>query len=295
MALPVVSLYALGVWLAAGLVSHQWWLQLGCFVLSAYLMAQLNNIHSLIRIYSRMVSCTFLVLMCCACFLFPSTQGALMQTCFIGGLLVLFATYQDKESMGIMYYAYLLIGLASLAFVHILFFLPLLWLLTATMLQSLTWRTWCASVLGLLTPYWVAVCWLTVQEDFTLLTTHFAALADFPTAVLTRSLTLGQMATTALVAVMFLTGTIHFIRQYHDDRIKTRLLYGFLIWTALFTLAFMALQPQHYDSLMRILIVCTAPLMGHFLALTSTKFTQTAFFIYMGAIIIITGYNLWMS
>lgn len=295
LALPVVSVYTIGIWLLAGLLSHQWWLQFGLFVLATFLMMQLNNLNSLVRIYSRMVSCTFLALMCCASFLFPSVPGTFMQTCFIGALLVLFTSYQDKQSTGTMYYAWLLIGMASLSFVQVLYYLPLLWLLTATTLQSLTWKSWGASLLGLLTPYWVAVCWLTVQGDFSPLVSHFAGLADFSMPFQTLTLTDGQTATAALVVLMALTGTIHYMRQYHDDRIRTRLIYSFFIWTGIFTLVFLLLQPQHYDFLMRILIVCTAPLMGHFLALTSTKITQAAFFFYIGVTLMITGYNLWMS
>ena len=107
LALPVTSVYAVIVWLLCGLISQQWWVQFGCFAFSTYLMAEMNNINALIRIYSRMVSCTFLMLMCCICFLFPSQRGALFQLCIISSMVVLFYGYQDKQSVGITYYAYL--------------------------------------------------------------------------------------------------------------------------------------------------------------------------------------------
>ena len=64
--LPAVSAYAVAVWLASGLLiphipftaqelAGGAWMQLVCFVVSAYLMVELNNSNALIRIYSRTV------------------------------------------------------------------------------------------------------------------------------------------------------------------------------------------------------------------------------------------------
>ena len=98
--LPVVVSYAILIWMAAGLLTHNWWIQFACFLVSSYLMVELNNQNALIRIYSRMVSCSFLVLSCAGNFLFPSLEVALGQLCFICFLLLLFRTYQDKASPG---------------------------------------------------------------------------------------------------------------------------------------------------------------------------------------------------
>ena len=141
LALPTTIAYAVVVWLLAGLVQDALWLQFACFALAALLMVELNNINALIRIYSRMVSCSFLAMSCMLCSLFPSTSGAITAPLVVGSMISLFTGYQDKLSSKSSYYAFLLIGLASLAFVHILFFVPLIWLLMAFLLQCLSWRT----------------------------------------------------------------------------------------------------------------------------------------------------------
>ena len=82
--------------------------------------------------------------------------------------------------------------------------------------------------------------------------------------------------------------------KHHDDKIRIRLLYGAFMWMCLTTTCFIFLQPQHYDILIRILIINTAPLLGHFLALTRTRQTNIAFFVIIAFTILITGYNLWM-
>ena len=294
LALPTTIAYAVVVWLLAGLVQDAMWLQFGCFALAALLMVELNNINALIRIYSRMVSCSFLAMSCMLCFLFPSTSGAIMAPLVIGSMVSLFAGYQDKLAAKPSYYAFLLIGLASLAFVQILFFVPLIWLLMAFLLQCFSWRTWIASILGLLTPYWFGSCWWAWQQDFTFVFNHFMALGDFARPLDFSLLTLPQIVSLAVVMLFAVIGIVHYLRKYHDDKIRIRLIYGVFIWTNLTAALFLLLQPQHYDCLMRMMVINTAPLIGHFLALTRTRWTNMAFYVIVAIVLITTGINLWM-
>lgn len=295
LSLPVMVIYAVGIWLMCGLINREWWVQFALFAISVYLMVELNNISALIRVYSRMVSCSFIILICSACFLFPLTQGAIVQTMVIGALILLFMTYQDQQSPGLTYYAFILWSIATGASVHMLFYLPLLWLLMGTQLQSLSWRTLSASVLGILTPYWIYACWLVWQGDFTPLIAHFKQLDNLQVPLQFTTLDTGRIAVFVLLAVVSVIGTIHFIRQHHFDKIRIRQLYGFFIWMDLATALFVVLQPQFYDVLIRIMFICTAPLIGHFLALTHTKITNIAFCILVVITLAVTGLNLWMS
>lgn len=295
LALPVMSVYALCVWLACGLVEHQWWAQLGCFVLSTYLMVELNNVNALIRIYSRMVSCSFLALSCAACFLFPSLRGGVETLAMIAACSLLFHTYQDRQSAGLMFYAFACIGIASMAFVHVLFFLPVVWLLTLTCLQSLTWRSFFASLLGLVAPYWFVSCWLVWQQDFTPLVIHFAALAQFGPLFDFSVLPLHEVLLVVLLAVIAVIGTVHFYRKSYNDRIRIRMLYQFFIGMDAAAFAFLCMQPQYDRGILHLLILNTSPLAAHFLALTSTRFTNALCCVLMSAIVLLTAYSLWMS
>jgi len=291
--LPAMLIYAAGIWLTCGLVQHQWWLQLVCFGLSVFFMILLNNICALIRIYSRMVSCSFIALTCCACFLFSSVPHAIVQICFLGYLLFIFLTYQDKQAAGLTYYAYLSIGFASIFFVKILWFVPLLWLLMATELQSLSWRTWTASLFGLLTPYWFGACLMVWTNSYPLFVRHVTSLIDFHIPSQTNALNTSQIAVLILIAFVAIIGFVHFFRKQYQEKIRIRLLYGFLFWMDLATALFLFIQPQHYDPLIRIMIILTAPPIAHFLTLTSTKITNIMFFVIVSFTLIITSYNLW--
>lgn len=285
--------YTVVVWLLCGLITQNLWIQFACFGVTSYLMMVLNNQNALIRIYSRMVSCAFLILSCAACFLITDIRGGLMQLLVVAAYLILFQSYQNRQAIGIAYYGFLMLGLASLACPHILYFIPLIWLLMATNLLALSCRTWFASLLGLLTPYWFICGWLAYQHDFSPLIAHFLPLVEFQFPIRHTSLGMNVLMTCGVLAICTVTGIIHFIRKSSYDSIRIRLLYGFFIWMNLFAFALLAFQPQHYDILLRIIIINTAPLIAHFLALTSTKITNIAFMVLTALILFVTVCNIW--
>lgn len=293
MALPVTSVYAVAIWLAAGLAGGGLWMQFVCFAVTTYLMVELNNSNALIRIYSRTVSCAFLLLSCAACFTFSSERGAIAELCAAASYITLFRTYQDERSPGWTFYAFLCIGMASLLYVHILYYVPLLWLLMALRLSSLSWRTVAASLFGLLTPYWFAALYIVYTGDPSIAATHFEALWTFGHLADICLLSVGQIAVFVLVVVLAAIGTVHYLRTSYNDKIRIRMFYGCFITVDIVTAVFLVLQPQHYDLLIRLLIINSSPLIAHFVALTRTRLTNWTFIAIVTITVCLTAYNLW--
>lgn len=292
--LPSMAVYSCVVWLLAGVATNNWWPQFFCFGLSTFLMIELNNSNALIRIYSRMVSCSFLGLSCAAPFLFSSLSGSVVQICFIAAVLLLFQTYQDQASTGRCFYAFAFIGVASFFFVQILYFVPFVWVLMLINLLCMNWRTLMASVLGLLTPYWFLLVYLIYFGELQALTDHFAELTHWSSPCDFSVLSDGQLLVLAFCLLMALTGIVHFWRNSYRDKIRIRLLYGCFTMLLVIVAVLLLLQPQHYSVLIRLLIVVISPLIGHFLALTQTRLTNIAFFAIAAATLALTIYNLWM-
>lgn len=294
--LPVAVVYGAAIWLAAGLIPQQWWIQFVCFVCSTFVMVLLNNSNALIRIYSRMVSAVFIVLSCAVCFLFHSLTGAIFQLCFITSLLTLFRTYQDKESTGWIFYTFLLLGLASLAQIQALYFVPLFWLIMAVTIYSFSWRNLVASIFGLLLPYWCYAAGILWRNggNFMPMTSHLEQLGHYIMPYDYTSLSLSQILTTGLIVLLTITGIIHFIRNSTYDKIRTRQIYYTLMLMNLFAMVLLIVQPQHYDVMMRVSIITASPIIGHFIALTYTKITNIAFYVICTAALLLTAFNLWM-
>lgn len=301
--LPLVAVYGLLVCVACGffimgLDSNMWkdqeWLSLVVLTgLSTLFMVELNNSNSLIRIYSRTVSCSFLMLTLMATFQFTSLQGSLVQLAFIVFYLFFLRAYQNKQDVGNVYSAFLAIGVASIWFIQILYFVPLFWLLLGIRVQAFSGKTLFASILGLITPYWFLLVYFLYQADYRTPIRHFLELGQFAKPADIFILSEHQLVTVAFVILLALTGMIHFLRQSSNDKLRTQMVYELFIMVTLYTIAFLVLQPQHYDFLFRILVVNTATFIGHFIALTRTKITNVAFIVIVLSTLFLTAYNLW--
>lgn len=292
--LPVVAAYALGIWYLGGLVEQKLYVQLAFLVVSTYLMVELNNSNALIRIYSRMVSCSFLILNCITSFLFPSLRIALLSLCFITFYTVIFHTYQDKQSPGLTFYAFLCIGLASLAFVQVLFFVPFLWLIMAFYLMAFSHRMFWASIIGITLPYWFLFPLSLFKGNLNMLASHFLQIAQFEPLFQYQQLNGNHVISLLFIITLYVIGSIHYLRNSYLDKIRTRMLhFTFMIMGAL-TLLFIILQPQHMEPLLCILTINTSPLIAHFLALTHTRATNIMFCVLTISALILTIVNLWI-
>ncbi len=293
---PVTVAYGLVLCLIGGVIQHQWWIQLVCYALSAYLMILLNNFNALIRIYSRATSSAFIILSGIACFIFPSVEGDIVTVGFIASLLTLFTTYQNREATGWIYYTFLILGVASIAKVHLLALIPVYWILMI-FLSSLGLRTFIASILGLLTPYcfWITAVLLLYKDDITPFTNHFRTLTEVAFPGNYGIIPLSHYLTFAFLVILTITGIVHFLRASYNDKIRTRQLYYGIMFFDVIVLVLLSLFPQQHDLLLRPAIVLTSPLIGHFIALTNTKITNIAFYVILVTALLLTGFNLWTS
>ena len=290
--LPSMGLYAIAVWLLCGLVTDHLWLQFACFVISSYLMVELNNSNALIRIYSRMVSCSFIMMVCMSTFLLQSSKGMLLSICVVMSFVMAFLSYQDKYSMGRIFYSFMSIGIGSMIDVCVLFFVPVMWLAMFFHLQSMTLRTFISSLFGLICPYWFVAVYLIYTNDITLAVEHFSQLAVFG-----KVANFSQVPVSALVSICYITilsvvGIIHYLRNRVFDKTRTRMFYNTFILFDIFTIAFIILQPQHYATMLIILIVTTSPLIAHFIALTHTWITNLAFKVIVATALSLTIINI---
>lgn len=295
--LPITILYGVGIWLLAGLVNNGWWFQFLCFFASVYAMIHLNNINLMIRIYSRSVSAAYILLSCIAVWLFPSINGAVIQLGSVLILLLLFSCYQDHETRGRTFYVFLIASTISLLEPRYLLFVPIFWLLMATTVYSLCFRTFLASLIGLITPYWLYAGWLLFNniKNPGMALSFTSRFTDIQWAIDYGALTRQQIAYLALLIVMFLVGTIHFWLNSYMDKIRVRQIYTSLIMLTLYTLVLLAVQPQMFDVLIIMLTIAVSPIIAHFVSLTHTRLSNIFFMVLMAVILLLTGMNLWIS
>ena len=269
--LPSTIAYSVVVWMLAGLLTQGWWLQFGLFLSTALIVMLINNVNLLIRIYSRSVSASFMMLSCSGVFLFPSLSGAFIQLCFATSFLTLFKAYQDRSGTGWVFYSFMCISLASIADSFVLCYLPLFWILMFFFVYAGSWRTFFASLFGVITPYWFLACWMLGNIRKRCLMRSSVVSQNYHSSCLTIRSLLQQLLLLGVLTVSGLIGTIHFLRQYYNDKIRVQqIYYGFIVMGAS-TIGMIFLLPQHYDMLIRMLIICVSPLIGHFLVTNPYK------------------------
>lgn len=293
-ALPFTATLITLIWVAVGVWLSDIWLQLALTAFSTLLMVELNNENSLMRTYSRMVSCSFLVLVTMAGLPSPPIEGSVVTLCFIAFYLLIWHTYQEKQSPGVTYFAFLCIGVASLFFIQILYLLPFLWLLMAVFTLSFSMRNFVASLLAVITPYWFATGYYVYMGDFTDFVTRLSAIADCHELLDYSRVLVGDGVNIGFIVLLALIGMIHFLRTSYADKIRTRMIYESLIMMNAVTMVFIVLLPCHLAILGGLLIVNTSPLIAHYVTFTHTRFTNFSFCAILLAVIAVLCYNIFL-
>ena len=284
-----MSVYTVLIWLLGGLIEHELYLQFGVFAVSTYLMVELNNSNALLSMYSRMVSCSFMALITMAAFIFNTIEPWVVQLCFIMMYLSLFRSYQDKHAQGFVFYAFLCLGLGSIMFVQILFFVPFLWIMMASNLMAFSARNFWASVFGLIAPYWFLGGYYLIINRFYLFIQHFTAIAQFQPLFQYDNLQAHAIVTFAFLLIVSLTGIIHY-----QSKIRTRMIYEIFVVMDILSFVFVILQPQHANMLFGIIIVNTSALIAHYISQTHTKITNISFYVLAAVTLLLTIYNIWI-
>lgn len=276
-ALPFTATLISLIWVAVSVTMDEGWAQLGLFVASTVMMVALNDTNRLMRTYSRMVSCSFMVLYSLVSLPMPQLQGCIVTCCFIAYLLIVWQSYLEPRAPDKTFFAYLFLGIASTQWIHIVYLLPICWVLMWRYTNALSLRNMMGSIIGVLTPYWVLIPYIIYKGDYALITDHIESLTTFQQTDLLASVSLEQTVALAFVALLAMTGTIHFLRNASADKIRTRMVYQSLIWMVIVCIVLILLQPCHAQELGGIMTVCASPLIAHYIAYTHTRVTNISF------------------
>lgn len=291
--LTFIAFYGVFVWYLAGALKQQSYFTALMAAVATFLMVELNNSNALIRIYSRMVSSSFVALICMAPFLFWSVTTWVVVVSLIAFYLIIFRTYQDEHSPGGAFYAFLCLGVGSLFFVQILFFVPFIWLLMKRNLMALGTKMFGASLIGLIAPYWFLSPFLLWKGQIEMLGNHFCQLATFQPLFQYQYIDVARWFVLAFTIILLLVGVLHFFHTSYLDKIRTRMLYQVFFVMKLLAIVFLFLQPQHFDILLAIIIIGASTFIGHFFALTKSRVSNIAFCALTILCLLITMFNLW--
>ena len=291
--LPVSCAVAVVVWL---LCHHSDFLRLDLLlglsvsIVAVYLLAELNNHNALIRIGSRIISSLFALLMAVVVQLHTFQTGHVILLFALLSLFCFTSLYQNPAPVP-SFLAYLFLSLATLAFPKLWLFVPFWWL-SQLYMRGLTRRTFVASCLGLVTPYWFCFAVLFCLDDYETLSEFCREMADFH-APSYADLTVEKFVQIVYLLLLLSVGTVEMLLNQNKDKVRLRVLYTVFIVHAFLVLVFLCLQPRHFYDLLPVLMVYTAILSGHFMALTSSRVSHILclLFLVLGAVVLFVSYN----
>ena len=95
--------------------------------------------------------------------------------------------------------------------------------------------------------------------------------------------------------MLSIVSIIHYLNTNYDDKIRVRMILYIYVSQTLLLMAFLLLQPAHYQTTMALLVASASPLIAHYFAL-SKSILNTIFFLL--SLLLVAGMatlNLWLT
>lgn len=264
---------------------------------TTWIIMETNNRNSLLRVRSRMVSVVWLVCICMMSFSHQFSDGWIAALSLAASTYLLLGTYQEHEPVFQTFHSSFLLGICVIAVPWTAVMIPLYWWYMLVFLRCITWRSFWAFIIGLMLPLWFTLGWCIFQGSYDFLLERLSELA-FPQVLTIDAYKPffdwknGTNLTLALIVLLSLLGGIHYLRNYYQDKIRTRMLLYIYVMQTVVCMAVIAIQPCLVERMMLPLVVCCSPLIAHYFALTSKRLTNLVFILAVVLAVAITTLNM---
>lgn len=279
LSLPIMVVITGILWFVAAPIDILTCGGLATALLMGYLLMELNNRNQLLRIRSRMVSCTFLVLTTTCTFTHTLNWQLLPAYCLVISYFLLFSSYQKQRPEGVIFHAFIFLAIGSLEFPPMLLLALLFYLEMIIQLRSLTWRTFMAGLFGLIIPYWFFAGWAVWKNQLDSAFLYFLPFFEYQIPDY-KSIPLWQYVNFGFILILALLGLLHYYRTNFNDKIRVRMCFYIFIIQELVILGAMIAYPCHFSYFFPILIVNSSPLIAHYFALAKGRILMNIWFIF---------------
>lgn len=262
----------------------------------AYDLQEIHNRFMLIRIRTYMVPAVFLFLASAALCCMPQRFDTPMAICGILTLHLLYCTYQERNPAGHTFYAFTLLGVASVEVVQLLYLAPFLILCMLIQLRSLCLRSFFAALLGLLLPYvvWLFYAYYMQSWDMYYHLRELVVIEPLTWEPLLTALKNPDAYFYLPFCFFSLIAGWHLAIRSYDDKIKPRMLLKVTLISHTLIFLLILWQPQLLTPLLCLQIATGSVILTHYFALTSHWFTNFLFYLFLITFIALTIYEIWI-
>lgn len=296
--LPICVVIATALWwLPQRAFSVNCFLGLALCLLTTYVVMETNAQQHIIRIRTRMMSCVWLVLTASLSFMHPLGEPIIAAAFLCVSYLLLFRCYQRHRPQTIVFHAFLMLSLGSFCAPIMLPMAIPFFLYIAIFLRSLTKKAFWAGVLGLIVPYWCYAVWCFVMGDIQSFVTRLTNMAQFelPSLEALKTLPFVWQVSASLIILLSIVSIVHYLRTNYDDKIRVRMILYIYMTQTLMMMAFLLLQPAHYQTTMALLVASASPLIAHYFALTGSILSNIFFVLSVLLTAGMATLNLWLT
>ena len=208
----------------------------------------------------------------------PSQQSVIPEMigafCFVLSLYQLYCSYHNDASYSKAFNWGFILAFASLFWAPILWIVPLYWY-GMYHLRSLSTRSFMASVIGLLTPFWLTLGFCVYTHNYTILSQIAAACSSFDFNGWDGDL-YGTLAI-MLISILTLASAIHIIMNEYRDNERTR---QYLSITFIFSVYFLLLSLFFEKQSSGFILIASVPssvLIAHFFTVNWSRWIRILF------------------
>ena len=263
---PLMALITCILWIVPGLTDHSLWVGLLFCAAITFLLTELSNRHSLLRIRSRMVSITYLMLMLICPTLHSGATHLIPSLCLVLCYFMLYSSYQKLRPAGFVYHAFFFAGIGSLFYAPMLLLALGFYVSILFQLRNMSWSSFVAGLLGLLTPYWILAAYATWNNKLDVFITDLADWYLLPIGNFAQMDT-AQYVSVGVLGFLALLAFIHYFRTAFNDKIRTRMHYYIVLTQELVICLTFLLFPTQFEELLALFILNTSLLLAHYYAL----------------------------
>ena len=313
--MPTILLLAAATFFILFLKDSSSWIEMLLFCVNVFLLRELNHRNTLIRQNAGMITGMFITLRLLCPGILSETRILLFQTSMLLSMLFFFQTYQQQDSQGVKYYAYLFLGIATMLWPQAFLLVPFLLLSEKVHMSSFNIGSLWACLLGILTPYWLALPFVYFygMEFFSgLLDSYHDTLtslrAIYPQPFYHDFLSLLPFPLTlsaAILLLMLLLCAIHYFRFSYTDKIQVRMNYSYLLLLSVVMVVMTGLpdfctllSTDSVSFAFSVVICCATPLLVRCLNHVSSRVGNVLVYLFTSIVAACVLYNIslvWMD
>lgn len=257
------------------------------YAIVGYLLFEFNTNFAFIKAKSPIQIAFFILFVT----VFPQTAPIHYQLSTVGlliALFFLFRTGQEKQSVGNLFYSFVFLSISSLLQPIYAWLLPIFWF-GSNRLFSLNTRSFAASIVGFLLPYWCVWCICYLQDNLSVCYSRIESIIAFQPFEF--ALTLPQSIGFGFLLMLFVVSVICFYMKSNSLKLRTRSYIHFLVVLNSVLILGILFQPDFYHRLLPFFLANLSMVVSYFFSTVRGRTINIYFIFVLIGMLLLYLYN----